>query len=161
MSTSSSESVSERESGSDIHKRETSRQIYLPFAMGIIVLVATFLVLALQPDALWRDRVQAIGDLLYTWLCALPLLICLLPVYVILLLSIYGMRKLHAGTASPLVKVENLANSLATRIETGTRYVNEKTISFRTAITSLEQLFSIFDKPSTDKPASSDIADKK
>ncbi|MEL6404045.1 MAG: hypothetical protein AAFR81_06760 [Chloroflexota bacterium] len=154
-----SETSASRESGTALHQRETRWQIYLPFMLGIGILLCIFFALGFQPDAVWRDRVQAIGDFLYTWLCALPILVCLFPVYLILVMSIYGMRKLHAGTATPLVKVENLANSLASRIESATDYVNEKTVSARSQIAPLEQLFSFFDRPAPDNPtAASDSA---
>ena len=151
-SASQSDTQTTRESGTVLHQRETRWQIYLPFTLGLGVLLIVFFALGLQADAVWRDRVQAIGDLLYTWLCALPILVCLFPMYLMLVASIYGMRKLHAGTATPLVKVENLANSLANRIESATEYVNEKTVSARSQIAPLEELFSMFDRPTSSDP---------
>lgn len=148
-----------RESGAVIHRRETNWQIYLPFLLSIGVLVLAFAVVGIPSDPAWRHRAQAIGDFLYTFLCTLPLLICLLPVYVLIVAGIYGMRKVHSGTERPLRKLENLSESLAGRIETATEFVNEKTISFSTLFEPLDTLFSIFDKsaPSSEKESDSDV----
>ena len=148
-----------RESGADIHRRETNRQVYLPFLLGIAVLALVFLVIGTQSDPLWRDRAQAIGDFMYIFLCTIPILICMLPVYIIILASIYGMRKVHSGTERPLRKLENLSESLAGRIEKATDFVNEKTISFSTLFEPLETLFTIFDKetPSADEETKTDV----
>lgn len=148
-----------RESGADIHRRETTWQIYLPFLLGIAVLGLVFIVIGVQPDPLWRDRAQAMGDFMYTFLCTIPILFCMLPVYIIILASIYGMRKVHSGTERPLRKLENLSESLAGKIETATEFVNEKTISFSTLFEPLETLFTIFDKksPSAEEETKTDV----
>lgn len=155
----SPEQKPQRESGASIHRRETNWQIYLPFLLGIGVLILAVVVVGAPSDPLWRDRAQAIGDFLYTFLCTFPLLVCLLPVYVLILAGIYGMRKVHSGTERPLRKLENLSESLAGRIETATEFVNEKTISFSTLFEPLDTLFSIFDKstPSSEKETDKDV----
>ncbi len=137
---------STRESGAVIHRRETNWQIYLPFIIGLLILGAIFAGLAIPSDPIWRDRVQAIGDLLYLLLCTIPILICMLPVYIIVLLGIYGMKKVHDGTERPLRKLENLSESLATRIEVGSEFVNKKTIAFSSAVEPFEKVMSIFEK---------------
>ncbi len=153
-----SEEKKPRESGAIIHRRETTWQIYLPFLLGIGVLVLAFAVVGIPSDPAWRDRAQAIGDFLYTFLCTLPILVCLLPIYVLILAGIYGMRKVHSGTERPLRKLENLSESLAERIETATKFVNEKTISFSTLFEPLDTLFSMFDQPTpSDKEIDNDV----
>lgn len=136
-----------RESGAVLHRRETNRQIYLPFLLGLALLVGIFLMLAIPSDPVWRDRARAMGDFLYTLLCIIPILLCLLPLYVMVLLGIFGMRKLHSGTERPLRKLENLTESLAGRIETATAYVNKHTISLSSKFEPLETLFKIFTSP--------------
>lgn len=135
-----------RESGAVIHRRETNWQIYLPFIIGLFVLFGIFAGLAIPSNPIWRDRAQAIGDLLYILLCTIPILFCMLPVYIIILLGIYGMNKVHDGTERPLRKLENLSESLATRIETARDFVNEKTIAFSSAVEPFEKVMSIFEK---------------
>jgi|GEM_PF-1784053 len=139
-----------RESGAVLHQRETNRQIYLPFLAGIALLAGIFLMLAIPSDPVWRDRARAIGDFLYTLLCIIPILLCLFPLYVMVLLGIFGMRKLHSSTERSLRKLENLTESLAKRIETATAYVNEHTITLSSKLEPLEIFFKIFTSPDTD-----------
>lgn len=153
----SNESKIAHETGAVIHRRETNRQIYFPFLLGIILLLAAFLIVALPSAPEWLARAQAIGDFLYTLLCIIPILICLLPVYVMVLLGVYGMTKLHDGTERPLRKLENLTASLAERIETATDYVTNQTASFDKAIEPIDNALRIFDTPpSNEEEAASD-----
>ena len=137
-----------RETGAVIHRRETNRQIYLPFLFGMTLLLIAFLIVALPSAPEWLDRAQAIGDFLYTLLCIIPVLMCLLPVYVMVLLCVYGMTKLHDGVESPLRKLENLTASLAERIETATEYVTNQTTTFSNAVEPIDTALRIFDTPS-------------
>lgn len=136
-----------RETGALIHRRETNRQIYLPFLFGMTILLIAFLIVALPSAPEWLDRAQAIADFLYTLLCIIPILICLLPVYVMILLGVYGMTKLHDGVESPLRKLENLTASLAGRIETATEYVTNQTTSFNNVVEPIDTALRIFDTP--------------
>lgn len=143
----STEAKLARESGATIHRRETNWQIYLPFLLGIATLLAIFLLIALPSDPVWRDRAQAIGDFLYTLFCIIPFLICLFPIYILILLSIYGTTKLHDGTERPLRKLEQLTASLAERIESATEYVNNRTASLSDSLEPLDNVFNAFDTP--------------
>ncbi|MEO1290497.1 MAG: hypothetical protein AAFV93_22365 [Chloroflexota bacterium] len=136
-----------RESGAIIHRRETNWQIYFPFILGILVLVSVFALLGLPTESVWRDRVQAMGDFLYTLLCMIPMLICMLPFYLVILISIYGMTKLHDGTERPLRKLENATESLASRIETITVFINEKTAQFGNTTDPFTNMLTTFDSP--------------
>lgn len=137
-----------RESGAVIHRRETRWQIYLPFALGLLLLVLVFSLVALPSDPIWRVRAQAIADWIYSVLCLFPILICLFPLYLILIVGVYGMKKLHDGTEPPLHKLETVSADFAERINRAMDYINEKTIAFSSATAPLDDLLSAFDTPS-------------
>lgn len=139
---SSPETAPARETGRVIHRRETRYQIWLPFAISLIVLIVIFFAIALQPDPLWRERAQAIGDLMYIIFCSFPLLICLLPLYVVIIVITYGANKLHQGSETPLRKVENAAASMTQRVETYSQMVRDRTVS-------ASQFFDPLDKAET------------
>src|SRR5690606_41491797 len=80
--------------------------------------------------------------------CIIPILLCLLPIYVMVLLGVYGMSKLHDGTERPLRKLENLTESLAENIEAISQLVYDKTISFSGVFEPLNKLLTFFDAPS-------------
>lgn len=150
-----------RESGAVVHRRETNWQIYLPFLLGILVLLAIFLLMALPSDPVWLDRAQALGDFLYTILCIFPIILCLFPVYLILIVCIYGMRKLHDGVESPLQKLENSAAGIAKKIENFTDNINDKTISAATLFEPLDKLARIFDeKTATEETMADEQSDE-
>lgn len=132
--------------GTIMHRRETRRQIWLPFGLGVALVILAFLIVALPADPVWRVRAQAIADFLYTLLCSLPLLLCLVPLYLVIMLGIYGMNRLHDSTERPLRRVENLAEGLANRIEVVAATINKQTINWSARIAPLMRLFSTFDQ---------------
>jgi hypothetical protein len=135
-----------QERGATIHRRESRRQIWLPFGLGVALVALAFLIVAIPGDPIWRVRAQAIGDFLYTLLCSIPLLLCLVPLYVLVMVGIYGMNRLHNSTEKPLRRVENLAEGLANRIESVAASVNKQTMNFSTRIAPLLRLFDTFDE---------------
>lgn len=151
-----------RESGTVLHRSETNWQIYFPFLLGILVLVIMFLAIALPTEPEWRDRAQAVGDFLYTFLCMLPMLVCMLPIHLVILVSIYGMKKVHEGTERPLRKLENAAASLAERIERVTDYINEKAVAFDEAYEPIDDALGIFDpiETSVESPQEESMSDE-
>lgn len=138
-------SSSPQERGKILHRRETRRQIWLPFALGILLVLVAFLVVGIPADPIWRVRAQAVSDFLYTLLCTIPILLCLFPLYLVIMLAIYGMNRLHNSTERPLRRVENMVEGLAKRIESGASIVNKQTVNLSTRIAPLLKLFSTFD----------------
>ncbi len=131
--------------GEALHRRETRRQIWLPFVLGVLLVALAFLIVAIPSDPIWRVRAQAIGDFLYTLLCTIPILLCLFPLYLLIMLGIYGMNRLHNSTERPLRRIENLVEGLANRIESGAAAVNKQTVNWSTRIAPLLKLFTTFD----------------
>jgi len=135
------------ESGTEIHRRESRLQIYLPYGLGLLILLTMVLVVALPTNPIWRVRAQAIADWTYTILCLIPMVLCVFPVFMLVAMSIWGMYRLHGITEPPLRKLENLAAGLATRINNASEYVQRKTIDVSTTIEPALNLISTFDNP--------------
>jgi hypothetical protein len=135
------------ESGTEIHRRESRLQIYLPYGIGLLILLTMVLVVALPSDPIWRVRAQAIADWTYTILCLIPMVLCVFPLFMLVALGIWGMYRLHGITEPPLRKLENLAAGLATRINNASEYVQRKTIDVSTTIEPALNLISTFDSP--------------
>lgn len=147
MKPSDANTKQDRESGKLIHQRETRWQINFPFLLGILLIMLIFLGLALPSDPIWRVRTQAIADWIYSILCLLPLIVCIFPLYLILVIGIYGMKRLHDGTETPLRKLETVSAESVERINRAMDYINEKTIDFSSATAPLDDLLSAFDTP--------------
>lgn len=141
-----------REAGKTIHRRETRWQLAFPFVLGLLLIAAAFLLVALPSEAIWRVRAQAIGDFTYTMLCLLPVsLLCLFPLYVIVLLGIYGMNRLHDSTERPLRRLENLAANLAQRIENVDEALRSRTANWSTRLAPVMRFLQMFDPPTNDE----------
>lgn len=135
-----------REQGRAIHRRETRRQMWLPLLMGIIAVVMPVALIAVQRDSIWRTRAAAMGDFLYTLLRGLPLLLCAFGLYVVVMIGIIAMNKLHRRTQSPLERVEAVANNLADRIEAVSTAVNTRTTNWSTRLEHVMVFFDMFNK---------------
>jgi hypothetical protein len=139
-------SLTPSETGAALHRRETWWQIYLPFLAGLALLLGLVLLVGLPNNPEWRLRAEAIASISYSLLCLFPILLCMFVPYIILIVGIYGMRLLHRGTTGPLRRVEDLAASLAERINHFSANIDEKAESFDEALAPIYKLFSIFDK---------------
>lgn len=132
-----------REAGETIHRRETRRQIILPMVGASLLIFIIFLMAALLP---LRVQVSTLADWMTTIFLLCPAVICLLPIYIILVAGVYGMNKLHNSVGTPLQKLEHFSEGVANRIESATTGVNRQTVKWRARFAPLEKLMSIFDK---------------
>lgn len=133
------------EQGRALHRRETRRQIWLPLLLGIGAIFLPVVLIAIQRDAIWRIRAAAIGDFLYTILCAMPLLLCSFLAYLVIMILVIAMNKLHRRTETPLERVEGIASTLATRIEAFSNTVNERTVTWSARLEHLMTFLDLFD----------------
>ncbi len=135
-----------RTSGQQIHRRETLLQIILPFSAALLLIVGIFLLVALQNQPIWRIRAQAIADFMVSMLCLFPLVLCLFPVYAMVLLAIFGMNVMHRGTERPLRKLELRASAALAWIETRSNFIREKTVSYSEHIKPIMNTMSVFEQ---------------
>ena len=137
----------QHESGTQIHRRESRLQIYLPFGLGLLLLLTMILIVALPTNPIWRVRAQAFADWTYTILCLVPIVLCVFPLFMLVALGIWGMNRLHGITERPLRKLEKLAAGLATRINNASEYIQRKTIDVSTTIEPALHMIDTFDSP--------------
>jgi hypothetical protein len=71
--------------------------------------------------------------------------ICLFPLYVLVLFGIYGMNALQRGTETPLRKLELKASAAADKVEAFSNRVREKTVSYSEKITPVMEMIDVFD----------------
>ncbi|QPC80690.1 hypothetical protein G4Y79_13310 [Phototrophicus methaneseepsis] len=157
-----------RESGPELHRRETRLGIWLPFFLTFLLVVALILLIALPSEPEWRTRVSFIADFMGSVLIFCPAIICAFAIYLVLVVAVWGMNRLHSGAASPLEKVENITANLANRVESATEKVNERVVDASTRMASLTYFMRFFDQNenidgvnTSDQPASGDAASQK
>jgi hypothetical protein len=129
------------------HRRETLRFIILPFAGGVVLLLAGLTLVLLLPQ---RAQVSIIADWMSTVLILCPLTLCLFPLTAGLWIAVAGMNRLHAAAAKPLYRAEDLSRTLVERTAQTATIVNQQTINTSTRLAFINRLLSVFDPPSDD-----------
>lgn len=137
----------QRESGIQIHRRESRLQIYLPFGLGLMLLLTLILIVALPTNPIWRIRAQAVADWTYTILCLTPMVLCVFPLFMLVALGIWAMNRLHGMTERPLRKLEILTAGLANRVNNVSEYIQRKTIDVSATIEPALHMIDTFDNP--------------
>jgi hypothetical protein len=145
MTTSPSSSASARQ---DAHRRQTRLLIVLPFALGVLLIIALAVIALALPD----DRqTSLIADFLMTIVMLCPAVICLFPLYILMVIAAVGMSSVHRAAQKPLDRLNDLSESLYRRVDSASQQVAEKTIDANVRLTALDRnVFSIFDR--NDKP---------
>jgi hypothetical protein len=141
-----------RESGAQLHRRETRRQIYLPFGLALLLTAGMIGMVAALNDPLARVRVAIIGNMVGTFLALCPMIVCFIPLYFVLAAAIFGMAKLHTSVGTPLERLERATNWASTQVTVWTDRANQRLIQFGATIAPLMRMFSIFNPPPQETP---------
>lgn len=143
------------------HRREVRLQIILPFALAVLLIIVIFVGLALMngPDA--RTQIGAVADFTASIMLLCPAILCLVPVYLLLVAGMFGANKLHSGTQKPLDRLQSLVESLADRIVDYSAKANGYVTRWSVKLAPVMQWMRIFDgepgtNTDTDKEGSSD-----
>lgn len=131
------------------HRRETRMAIILPFAIGIVVVLAGGVIAMLLPQ---RGQVSIIADLMVTILLLCPSVLCLFAVAIGLVAAAAGMNKVHNGAGKALGRAEGLTARVLNRTERLTESVNQRTINLSVKLAFLEKLLGFFDRPTLPSP---------
>lgn len=126
----------------------------LRYMMWFIVGVQLFLfVMALlfildgSPIALLPEQVSILGDLFFIVLVLCPLMLCALPLYLFLGVSIFGIMRLDAGTTFRFRKLQKFSKTTQTRTKKLSQSVGKGVIQFNAKSEFLRPIFKIFDRP--------------
>jgi hypothetical protein len=126
------------------HRRAVRREILLPFAGGILLIVVLVMIAALQGET----PTSGVSTTLLTVLILCPLALCLLPVYLLLVMAVVGMNRAHDGVARPLRRLENWTLALRERATSASDRLARESINWSARFAPLDKLlFSFFDRP--------------
>ncbi len=126
-------------------RREQRRQIWLPFAGGGLLLLALVIFAAFLPG------VSVVANFMMTILLLCPVVVCLLPLYFLLVFAVFGMNSVYNGAAKPLHRLEKLTASIATRTSRYSDTLARKSINLNTRFAPLSnQLEHAFDERKDD-----------
>jgi len=127
------------EVGRRLHRRQVRREILWPmFGVGALFVVAVVLVaLATRLEA---AQIGAVADVMVTLLVLLPMVICMLPLYILLMLAVFGMSSLHAGSERQLNRFNDLVYNVSARTMRFTGTVNQRVAKERLRVAGTEGL---------------------
>jgi hypothetical protein len=128
------------------HRYETRRMIWLPLlgAAGVIVLLTMLLVV--PQDANAPFRLQAMGSIILTVMCLLPLVLIALMFYVIMVALAVGVSRLHGIALPPLQRLELMLGQLRTRVQGYAVRANQGALKFGAVLAPLDGMFGRLEK---------------
>ena len=127
-------------------RQQTRRYIILPFFLVILIFGALVgLILSLRTPT----QVAVVSDMLLTLFVLCPLVICMFPIAVIMLVLIALMNRLHDGTRSPLRRLEQWTYTMEQQVEGWARIVDSRVINYAVKFAPIRRILTIFDTPSS------------
>jgi hypothetical protein len=120
------------------------RRVLLPLVLtgGGLLLLVLLLVVSFSPIALGRpDRVSIIGDVVLICLGLIPVMICLFPLYLLLMAGIYWTNRLEQGGRAGLQKAHDATQRMAQTTNERTTALNQRSINWATRFSHLGTFF--------------------
>jgi high-affinity K+ transport system ATPase subunit B len=134
----------DRQRSQRAHRRAVRREILLPFAGGLILIVVLVVIAASQG----ATPTSGVANTMLTLLVLCPLALCLIPLYLLLVLAVVGMNRAHNGIAKPLRALENTTFTLRDRTYSISDRLARASINLNARFAPLDRLiFSYFDRP--------------
>ncbi|MGQ9910037.1 MAG: hypothetical protein ACUVS2_14510 [Candidatus Flexifilum sp.] len=132
-------------------RRQNRREIVLPFAIALFILIGLVLLTAVLP----REGVPSVtANLLATLFFLCPLALCLLPFALMLVAAIYGLGQLNERAARPLIAVERLSIQARQSAERLGQQIAERTIALSSAYEQFDRaVISKLDAAGAQQPA--------
>ena len=118
------------------------RLIMLPFLGGIALIVLLVAIAGLLPD---QRQTSLIADF-FMILVLCPVVLCVFPIYLLMVIAIYGMGRLNQGITKPILRLERLTANVRGRTHNVAEQVGKASITLNARLASIDKtVFSIFD----------------
>lgn len=121
------------------HQRETLRQIVLPVGSGIVIfgllLGAIFLTPTLLP---FPNQVAMVANILAVLCMIIPMFLCLLPVYLLMMVLAFGTGAFHNTSANQLRRLNRLSRTVTDKTISATETINKQTVNLRVRLAGIE-----------------------
>lgn len=137
-------------------QREMRRQVVLPFTFVMLVaIVGILLAFVLPQDGLNDLRAAAVGNFLLVMLLLCPMVLLLIPLYVLVVALSFGMRHLHDSNERSLAALEARVRGWRAQITTTADKLNRRGAQWSVRFAPLLAFFDLFD-PSAQEKSSHD-----
>jgi predicted membrane protein len=125
------------------HRRETRLQILLPLILGLSLIIAATVIVILFRQA---AQVSLVADTMLIVFMLCPLMICLLPITIGLIIAAVAMNKVHDQTRKPLRRLQLASREMADRTHKTTDTINQKTINASARMGGVYRLLDVFNR---------------
>ena len=136
--------VPQQPSSAQIHRRETLLQVVLPLVGGLVLLLLLLLMALLLPR---RLQVSLVADLMMTCMFLCPAVICVFPLYVILMVMAFGMNSVHDLAGRSLGRLQDFSRSVSEKAVETTDTINQKTVDISAKLAAADKILGTFDRP--------------
>ncbi len=119
-------------------------QIILPAGLALLVIMGlTVLIVTTRTPT----GISIFADLFLAFLCLLPLILCMTPVYLGMIFGAVYVGRLNHTIVDTARRARQATERLEAQTEAVTDNINRTTINASARIAPLERLFSVFDRP--------------
>src|SRR3982751_4009599 len=88
-----------------LHRRAVRLEILLPFAGGLLLIILLVVIAAIAG----KTPTSGVANTMLTVLMLCPMALCLLPVYLLLVVAVFGMNRVYNLIAKPLRQLQELS----------------------------------------------------
>jgi len=134
----------DRGAAQKIHRRAVRMEILLPFLGGMILIIVLVVIAAVAG----KTPTSGVANTMLTVLILCPMALCLLPIYLLLVMAIFGMNRAYDMIAKPLRQLQELSLKLRDRTYSLSDRAARTSINLNSRFAPLDKLiFSVFDRP--------------
>lgn len=130
--------------GAEQHRFESWLYIFLPMLGGGLLLVILLALALLLP---MRAQVSLVADFMLIIFVLCPLVICTFPLFLLMVVLVYGMHVLHRRAENPLDHLEAFSRTMTGRVSDITNKVNAQVIDLASRFAFFDVIWSTFDRP--------------
>ena len=127
-----------------LHRRAVRLEILLPFVGGLLLIVVLVVIAAVAG----KTPTSGVANTMLTVLILCPMALCLLPIYLLLVVAVFGMSRVYNLIATPLRQLQELSLKLRDRTYSLSDRAARTSINLNARFAPLDKLiFSVFDRP--------------
>jgi hypothetical protein len=124
------------------HRQDVRRWVIFPVIGGLILLT----VLVLSLIFLTPRGLGTVSNFLLSCFCLLPLVLCVFPLYMIVMSAVYGMSWLTDFSLQRLEQVRELTASLEDNAEDTAERLNQQVINLSSSMARLDPILNFFNR---------------
>lgn len=136
-----------------LYRKAMRREVYLPLALALALIVAGAAVMLLLPT---RAQVSLMTDWLWSMLVLLPLVVCMVPLAIGAVLLVVAAGRLPGMARKPLQRGQSAVQGIQERVTTILEQIHHVLIDFSSRLAAVERVNPLEEPPPPEHGAKSD-----